>query len=71
MRPAKERCYKPGVGKLRPAAPSAYCSSCMTRLVALYFMNLPSLEFLALNTYEVLLTRKPTDCRILGFRYEL
>jgi len=49
--------YGPQVGSsppskfIRPAAPLANCSNCMTCWVALNFMNLPSLQLLASNTY--------------------
>ena len=52
---------KAGVGNLRPAkqnhpacSPLANSSNCMARLVAIYFMNSPSLPLLVLNTYEEL-----------------
>jgi len=42
------------------AVPSPNCSNCMARLVVLYFMNLPSLQLLELNTYEELLVENRT-----------
>ena len=48
-------------GRIRSVAALPNCSNCMARLVALYFMNLPSLQILVLNTYEEVLTRNSTD----------
>jgi len=45
----------------RPAVPVPNRGNCMARLVVLYFMNLPSLQLLKLNTYEEVLIKK-THC---------
>jgi len=52
--------FRPPSKIIRPAALSENCSNCMARLAALYFMNLPSLQLLALNTYKELLIRNRT-----------
>ena len=41
------------------------CGNCMTCLVVLYFMYLPSLQFLVLHTYDELLRNSTI---LLGFR---
>jgi len=52
-----------GVGSLRPFT---NCGNCVTYLVVLYFMYLPSLQFLVLHTYEELLRNSTI---LLGFHY--
>jgi len=65
--PSSVHRFRTGIGNLRPAkqnhparCPLTHCSNCVARFAALYFMNSPSLQLLALNTYEELRIRNGT-----------
>jgi len=53
---------------IRPAASLPMCSNCKDPLVVLHFMNLPSLPYLLLKTYEELLMKNRTAQELIWLK---